>query len=106
MVPNSGVFGSGDPESHILLASTNTSVNPADPAINVSNNATGADFLAASGILKLNNLASAKSMAAYQLYLANNAKVTYLESELSDINFSNSPSGVWRALEGSWRETD
>ena len=106
MIPNSDVTGSGDPKSHILLASTNTSLDPVDPAIDVSNNTTGAVFLATSGLLKLNNNASAKSMAAYRLHMNNLAVVTYLESEMSDMNFSNSPAGVWRVLEGSWRETN
>lgn len=105
MIPNAGIYGSGNPSSHILLVSTNRSVDPVDPALDVSNNASGAVFMATDGVLKLNNNASAKSMAAYALYMENNSDVTYLESELSDMKFSNSPANLWRVQEGSWRET-
>jgi hypothetical protein len=106
MVPGSDVIGSGNPKSHILLCSTNTSMDPIDPAIDVSNNAAGAVFLALDGIMRLNNNANAKSMAARKLYLNNNAVVTYMESEMSDMKFSNSPSTAWHVVEGSWRQAN
>lgn len=101
---NTEIYGSGNPTSHILLAATNSSIDSANPALLVNNNAAGAVFLAPNGMLRLTNNAGAKSLAAHKIYLDNNAVVTYLESELADMQFSNSPSSTWRVKEGSWRE--
>jgi len=98
-----GIYGSGDPKSHILFISTNTSIDDANPALLVANNASGAVFLATSGVLKLDNNAGAKSLAGYRLYLRQNATVTYAESEFTG-QFSNSPGLTWHTSAGTWRE--
>lgn len=103
MVANVDIAGSGDPKSHIALVSTNTSTSEESPSIDVYNNASGAVFYALGGTLRLHNNAGAKALAGYLLYLDNNATVSYLESELSDLSFSNSPGGVWGTMSGSWR---
>ncbi|OGL74022.1 hypothetical protein A3C96_00695 [Candidatus Uhrbacteria bacterium RIFCSPHIGHO2_02_FULL_60_10] len=100
---NTSISGSGNPQSHILFVSTNNSLNDASPALQVSNNAAGAIFLATSGTMRLANNAGAKSLAGYRLYLDENSDVNYVESEFAGL-FSNSPSNRWRLLEGSWRE--
>ncbi len=102
-VPNTGLFGSGNSKSHIVVIATNSSVNDADPAISVSNNASGAVFYALNGTLRLQNNAGAKSLAAYRLFIDQNAIVSYVESELSDMSFSNSPGGIWAVSPGTWR---
>ncbi|MBN1585082.1 hypothetical protein JW899_01810 [Candidatus Uhrbacteria bacterium] len=102
----SNVTGSGNPKSHVMLISTNTSIDPTNPAILVSNTSSGAIFLAPDGIMRLNNNAGAKSMAARKLYLDQNAVVSYLESDMAGIKFSNSPGVSWSAVEGSWLETN
>jgi hypothetical protein len=102
-VSNAGLSGSGHVKSHIAVVSTNSSTSDTTPAMSVANNASGAVFYAMNGTLRLQNNAGAKSLAAYRLFIDQNAEVTYLESELSDMNFSNSPGGVWALAEGTWR---
>lgn len=97
------VSGSGSPTSHILFASTNSSMNDAVPAISVANTAGGAVFLALSGVLRLENNAGAKSLAGRRLFIDQRGIITYVESDFSGL-FSNSPSTSWRLLEETWRE--
>lgn len=101
---NTGITGSGDSKSHILFVSTYDSDSDTVPAISVSNNASGAVFLATSGTLRLENGAGAKSLAGHRLFVDQNGTVTYVESDLAGMNFSNSPGGVFRLLSGTWRE--
>jgi hypothetical protein len=98
------IYGSGNPKSHIMLASTNTSISDTSPALSVANNASGAIFYALSGTMRLQSNGGAKSLAAKRLFIDQNAVITYVESELSDMNFSNSPGGIWHVTEGTWRE--
>lgn len=98
------ISGSGNPKSHILLVSTNTSMNDAAPAMSVANNASGAVFLAINGVMRLQNRAGAKAMAAKRLFIDQLAEINYVESDLADMKFSNSPGGVWRVVESTWRE--
>jgi hypothetical protein len=100
---NTGIFGSGDAKSHILFATTNTSTSDTTPALSVANNATGAVFYAISGTLRLQNNGGAKSLAGYRLFIDQNAVITYVESDFTG-SFSNSPGGIWRVKEGTWRE--
>jgi hypothetical protein len=100
---NTGIYGTGNPSSHILFASTNTSTNDAAPALSVANNASGAVFYAINGTLRLQSNSGAKSLAGYRLFIDQNAVVTYVESEFTG-QFSNSPAGVWRVKEGTWRQ--
>ncbi|KPJ84876.1 hypothetical protein AMJ57_05185 [Parcubacteria bacterium SG8_24] len=100
------VQGSGDPQSHIMFISTNQSLDETDAALDVANNSAGAVFLALDGVLRLRNNAGAKSLAAKRLWLDNNAEVTYVESDLADVKFSNSPGNTWSLTDGSWRQVD
>jgi hypothetical protein len=101
---NTAVAGSGNPQSHILFVSTNTSTETDDPALSVSNNSAGAIFFSTAGTLALENNAGAKSLAAYRLHISQNSEVTYAESELADAKFSNSPGARWRLKPGEWRQ--
>jgi len=104
VVNNTAISGSGNPKSHIMVATTNSTVSDSSPAMLIENNASGAIFYALNGTLRLSNNGGAKAMAAYRLFVDQNATVTYLESEMSDQHYSNSPGGVWRVTEGSWHE--
>ncbi len=104
IVNNTAINGSGNPSSHILIATTNTSTSDASPAMLVQNNAAGAIFYSLNGTLRLSNNGGAKAMAAYRLYVDENSTITYLESEMADQKFSNSPSGIWHVSAGSWHE--
>lgn len=100
---NVAILGSGNPMSHILFTSTSTSMDETDAAINVLNNASGAIFYALNGVLRLHNNAEAKSLVGSRLWIDQNAVVTYIENELSDLIFSISPGGSWRVAKGTWR---
>ncbi len=104
VINGAAINGSGNPKSHILLISTNSSMSDVAPALSVSQNASGAVFLATNGVMRLQSNAGAKSLAAKRLFVDQNAVITYVESELADMNFSNSPGGIWRLKEGSWFE--
>ncbi len=100
---NTGIFGSGDPKSHILFVSSNSSTSDSSPAMLISNNASGAVFMTLNGTMRLANNAGANSLAGYRLYLDQNAAVTYVESDFSG-QFSNSPSSNWHQSSTTWRQ--
>ncbi|MDD5251371.1 MAG: hypothetical protein PHT12_01910 [Patescibacteria group bacterium] len=104
IVNGTDIHGSGNLLSHILIVSTNSSLSDTSPALSVANNASGAIFMALNGTMRLQSNGGAKSLAAKRLYLDQNAVVTYVESQLKDVRFSNSPGGTWRIKEGTWRE--
>ncbi|OIO51331.1 hypothetical protein COY93_04165 [Candidatus Uhrbacteria bacterium CG_4_10_14_0_8_um_filter_58_22] len=101
---NTTIRGSGNPKSHLLFVSTNTSTSVDSPALSVANNSDGAIFFATQGALRIQNNAGAKSLAAYRLHVSQRATVNYVESDLADTKFSNSPGGVWHMVEDSWRQ--
>ena len=88
----------------ILFVSTNLSTLVDSPALSVANNSDGAIFFATQGALRIQNNAGAKSLAAYRLHVSQRATVNYVESDLADTKFSNSPGGVWHMIEDSWRQ--
>lgn len=100
---NTGIYGTGNPTSHILFASTNNSTSDTSPALSVANNASGAVFYAINGTLRLQNNSGAKSLAGYRLFIDQNAVITYVMSDFTG-QFSNSPAGIWRIKEGTWRQ--
>lgn len=104
IVNNTSINGTGNSQSHILFATTNTSKSDTSPALSVANNAAGAVFYAMDGTMRLESNAGAKSLAGYRLFLDQNAVVTYVQSEFTG-QFSNSPGASWRMLEDTWRET-
>lgn len=103
MVPNVALVGSGSSKSHIAVVSTNSGTVDTDPAIQVRNNSSGAIFYSTDGTIRIYNNAGAKALAGHRLYIDNGATVTYVESDLADLNFSNSPGGIWRLQAGTWR---
>lgn len=113
-VKNNGAFsGSGTAGSFIMLLSTSscdgTSVfPPCDTAhhngsIDLHNNAAGAIFYAASGLLNLHNGVNITEATAYKLQLSQNASVTY-ESGLASLQFSSGPSGGYDIT--NWKEVE
>lgn len=93
---NSGTAG-----SFLLLLSTNTSVDSADPAIDVSNNGSVAVFYAAQGMVKVANNATLKEVTGFKIYLDNNASVQY-DYGLANVNFSSGPGGSWEIVPGTY----
>ncbi len=95
--------GTGQSGSYILILSTNSSLNPGTPAVNLSNNAAGAIFYASSGLIMLNNNMRAREVTGYKIQINNNAVIEY-ESGLENPIFSNGPGGSW-VVEG-WKEIE
>lgn len=100
LLNNARFFGSGDPDSYIMVLSTYA--NPVNQAISISNNTVGAIFYASAGTVHLSNNVSAKEVIAYRLSLDNNASVIY-ESGLANVEFSSGPTGGWVLNRGSWQ---
>jgi len=97
---NAQFFGSGDPDSYIMLLSTFGDLSTA--AIDVKNNTDGVIFYTTQGVVNVANNVTLKEVVAYRLELANNAAVNY-ESGLANVNFSAGPSGGWTLKKGSWQ---
>ncbi len=95
--------GSGQPDTYILVLSTNNSLNPVSPAIDIQNNANSAIAYAPNGMIRLNNNMHVKEATAYKLYLSENAIVTY-ETGLQSTLFTSGPGGGWQIKPGTWRE--
>lgn len=100
---NVKLSGSGIVGSYIMLLSTDPSVDPDDPAIDVLNNAEGAILYASVGMLRLHNNIKIREGTAYQISLDNDAVIRY-QSGLENTSFSSGPGGSWRILE--WREIE
>ncbi len=105
IVVNQGVIleGSGLEGSYLLLLSTNSSLDPLDPAIEVGNTASGGVFYTTNGLIALQNNVLAREVVGYKVYLAPNAVVSY-EAGLADVDFSSGPGGSWEIT--SWREIE
>lgn len=105
IVVQNGVItqGSGEENSFLMLLSTNNSINPNDPAIDVSNNAEAAIFYASNGIIYLHNNINIKEATGYKLALDNNAIISY-DSGLANANFSSGPGGSWQVE--NWQEIE
>jgi len=95
--------GSGVEGSYLLLLSTNSSVDLDTPAIDVKNNAAGAIFYAANGLIHLRNNINIREATGYMIALDNNAVVSY-ESGLENANFTSGPGGSWQVE--NWHEVE
>lgn len=100
---NAILRGSGQEGSYILILSTSSSLDPANPAILIANNAEGAIFYANSGLISLLNGMRAREVTGYKVLINNNAEVEY-ESGLQNSSFSGGTGGSW--IVESWREIE
>lgn len=100
---NADTQGSGEPGSYILGISLDNSQDLGNPAIDLSNNSTGAVFLAINGILKVNNNMSVRALTGYKIIVENNATVIY-DTGLASAVFTSGPSGGWEILK--WKEIE
>ena len=99
----STVQGSGEENSFLMLLSTNNSIDPSSPAIDVRNNAAAAIFYASNGVISLNNNINIKEATGYKLSLSNNAVISY-DSGLANASFSSGPGGSWQVE--NWEEIE
>lgn len=100
---NAMLQGTGETGSYLLIITTSNSLDPANPAISIGNNAEGAIFYAASGIILLRNNVKAREITAYKIKMDNNAEIEY-ESGLENALFSGGTGGSWKAT--SWKEVE
>lgn len=108
---NAEFFGSGQPNSYIMLLSTSAcdgtsaappcDTAPDNGAMEIRNNALGVIFYAANGLLTLWNGVNITEATAYKLHLRPTAEVEY-QLGLANVNFSSGPSGGRRIVR--WRE--
>ena len=97
-------YGSGTSGSYVLLLTTNTSNDSANPAMSLSNNSANSIFYAPYGMINVSNNATLKEVTAFTLNLSNNSSVQY-ESGLASVNFSSGPGASWQLLTGTTRES-
>jgi len=100
---NVTIIGSGQEGSYLMMLSTNSSVNPSSPAIDLSNNVGGTIFYASNGAIYLHNNINIREATGYKLILDNNAVISY-DVGLENVNFSSGPGGGWSVE--NWREIE
>ncbi|MFA6512171.1 MAG: choice-of-anchor R domain-containing protein [Patescibacteria group bacterium] len=88
--------------SFLMMVTTDTSQDTANPSVDISNNSQGVIVYAANGTIRMNNNAGVNEAVAYKLFLSNNAIVTY-HSGLVNANFVSGPGASLTIKPGSWR---
>jgi hypothetical protein len=94
---NMSISGNGNEGTFPMILSTNTS----GAAITMNNNSTSVILYASQGTITVTNNASANQITAYQLHLANNTTITYING-LQSQSFSNGPGGSWGFTPGTY----
>ncbi|MFZ5559201.1 MAG: hypothetical protein ACOZAL_00145 [Patescibacteria group bacterium] len=89
--------------SYLMMLSTNSSVDPASPAIYATSNTKTAILYASQGSIVLSSNADLKEATAYALRLSSNAEVTY-ETGLADVKFTSGPGASWQIID--WKEIE
>lgn len=89
--------------SYLMLLSTNSSVDPLDPAIEAKSNTQTGILYAANGIIKLTSNAWLREATGYGIYMDSNAELIY-EIGLADAKFTSGPGGSWEVF--SWKEVE
>ncbi|MCH8741388.1 pilus assembly PilX N-terminal domain-containing protein [Patescibacteria group bacterium] len=111
-IKNNKLFqGSGQPESYFMLLTTancqggdqTPSCTHHNAAMDLHNNAVGAIFYAADGLIYLHNGVIISEIVAYKVQLKENAVIQY-EQGLVNAQFSSGPGAAW--VIQSWQETE
>lgn len=89
--------------SYLMILSTNSSVDPADPAIYSTSNTETAILYASNGFITLSSNAGIREATGYGVSMDSNAEVSY-ETGLADARFSSGPGGSWNV--SSWEEVE
>lgn len=102
---NAQILGSGIYGSYIVNISQNNSAETggSEIAVQPKNNATTSVFYASHGKILLENNVGLKEATAYLMHVKNNAVLNY-ETGLSDIGFSQGPSGGYTI--NRWKEVE
>jgi hypothetical protein len=102
-IENNGEFrGSGEAGSYIMLLTTASGGTHHGAAIDLHNNATGAIFYAANGMIWLHNNVTVSELVGYKIHLSQNAILSY-EQGLQSASFSIGPQGSWGIKRGSFQ---
>ncbi|MDP3962880.1 MAG: choice-of-anchor R domain-containing protein, partial [bacterium] len=106
-IANNGIFrGSGQSGSYVMLLSfsdclgSGGSCSTNDAAIELHNNALGAIFYAAGGLIYVHNGVNATELTGYKMQLIQTASITY-EQGLANAQFSAGPGASWQIQ--TWR---
>lgn len=99
------LFGSGDPESYLMIITTNQGIE-SPPAFRIKNQSdtdpnTKAILYASEGAMEIDNKVKIKEAIGQKLRIQNKAEIEY-EKGLANVNFSSGPSGGWEII--SWEE--
>lgn len=95
--------GSGQPSSYMMVLSTNSSLDPSVPAIDVRNGVNGGIIYTTNGIIYLKNSMTAREITGYMIQIQENITIVY-ESGLQDSIFTAGPGGSWKVA--SWKEIE
>jgi len=95
--------GSGEPSSYMMVLSTNSSLDPLIPAIDVRNGVNGGIIYTTNGIIYLKNSMTAREITGYMIQVQENITIVY-ESGLQDAIFTAGPGGSWKVA--SWKEIE
>lgn len=98
---NGTLMGSGNQTSFIMFLSLAPGGSHHGSAIDLHNNAAGAIFYAANGLINLHNGVTAQELTAKSIHLDNNAVITY-SSGLATTLYSSGSGGTWSIKRGTW----
>lgn len=108
---NGSFFGSGQPNSYLMLISLadcrGGDQTPActnhNAAVDLHNNVDSTVFYAPNGLVYLHNRVKVKELTAWKIHLSQNTEIDY-ETGLANASFTNGPGGAWQAVRGTWQE--
>jgi hypothetical protein len=92
--------GTSEPSSFLILVGASSSMDSANPAMDIKNNADSAVLFVPNGLIVIHNNASLVEVVAHKL-LIQKATVTY-DVGLQNASFTSGPSGGWKVT--SWKE--
>lgn len=98
---NVTVAGNGNPNSFVMVLSTNNGPS----AITVNNNVIGGIYYTSAGTIDVYNNASTTQLTGHSIHLNNNAIVNYVTG-LQSLLFSSGPGGSWEFVPGTYVITD
>jgi len=100
---NTTINGSGDPLSYLLILSTNNSIDPDHPAINVANNSEAVVFYAKNGMVRIYNGSELNGVTGYYVRLEEQSAITYSPA-LQSFPIPNGGGEEVGTQFGSWHE--
>lgn len=95
--------GSGQTGSYVMVLSTNNSLDPSIPAIDVRNGVNGGVIYTTNGLIYLKNSMTAREITGYKIQIQENITIVY-ESGLQNAIFTAGPGGSWQVT--SWKEIE